>query len=186
MLAAAGIVIPEGLQANGADIYGGTWFETGAEMLNGGTLNYFAVPWGVINNPLPLAAVTGIEVVLMGAVERFRYTSHYMLILRNVCACPVKLHVYMLSRFDPHETFTFETLRLYWHASFRSFAWHWHLHISYACCITWGMNGSIQLWTCCVVLFLTFLTIVMLLHMTRLNALQAAREGPQGLLPRSG
>lgn len=72
MLAAAGIVIPEGLQANGADIYGGTWFETGAEMLNGGTLNYFAVPWGVINNPLPLAAVTGIEVVLMGAVERFR------------------------------------------------------------------------------------------------------------------
>ena len=73
MLAAAGIVIPEGLQANGADIYGGTWFETGAEMLNGGTLNYFAVPWGVVNNPLPLAAVTGIEVVLMGAVERFRY-----------------------------------------------------------------------------------------------------------------
>ena len=72
MLAAAGIVIPEGLQANGADIYGGTWFETGAEMLNGGTLNYFAVPWGVVNNPLPLAAVTGIEVVLMGAVERFR------------------------------------------------------------------------------------------------------------------
>ena len=73
MLAAAGIVIPEGLQANGADIYGGTWFETGAEMLDGGTLNYFAVPWGVVNNPLPLAAVTGIEVVLMGAVERFRY-----------------------------------------------------------------------------------------------------------------
>ena len=72
MLAAAGIVIPEGLQANGADIYGGTWFETGAEMLDGGTLNYFAVPWSVLHNPLPLAAVTAIEVVLMGAVERFR------------------------------------------------------------------------------------------------------------------
>lgn len=72
MLAAAGIIIPEGLQANGADIYGGTWFETGAEMLDGGTLNYFAVPWGVVNNPLPLAAVTAIEVILMGAVERFR------------------------------------------------------------------------------------------------------------------
>ena len=59
-------------QANGADIKGGTWFETGAEMLNGGTLNYFAVPWAVIGNPLPLVAVTAIEVVLMGAVERFR------------------------------------------------------------------------------------------------------------------
>lgn len=87
MLAAAGIVIPEGLQANGADIYGGTWFETGAEMLNGGTLNYFAVPWGVVNNPLPLAAVTGIEVVLMGAVERFRYTSHNMLMLGKTWSC---------------------------------------------------------------------------------------------------
>lgn len=75
MLAAAGIIIPEGLQANGANIYGGTWFETGAEMLDGGTLNYFAVPWGVVNNPLPLAAVTAIEVVLMGAVERYRWAT---------------------------------------------------------------------------------------------------------------
>jgi len=72
MLAAAGIIIPEGLQANGADIRGGTWFETGAEMLNGGTLNYFAVPWTVIGNPLPLFIVIAIEVVLMGAVEKFR------------------------------------------------------------------------------------------------------------------
>eukprot|EP00877_Chromochloris_zofingiensis_P004188 jgi/Chrzof1/13770/Cz08g11160.t1_LHCB5[v5.2] len=72
MLAAAGIIIPEGLQANGADIRGGTWFETGAEMLNGGTLNYFAVPWGIVNNPLPLFIVTVIEVALMGAVEKYR------------------------------------------------------------------------------------------------------------------
>lgn len=72
MLAAAGIIIPEGLQANGANIVGGTWFETGAEMLNGGTLNYFAVPWGIVNNPLPLFLVVAIEVVLMGAVEKFR------------------------------------------------------------------------------------------------------------------
>ncbi|KAK9829526.1 hypothetical protein WJX72_006332 [[Myrmecia] bisecta] len=72
MLAAAGIIIPEGLQANGANITGGTWFETGAEMLNGGTLNYFAVPWAVINNPLPLFAVVAIEVALMGAVENYR------------------------------------------------------------------------------------------------------------------
>jgi light-harvesting complex II chlorophyll a/b binding protein 5 len=35
MLAFAGIMIPEGLEANGASIHGGTWFETGAEMLNG-------------------------------------------------------------------------------------------------------------------------------------------------------
>jgi len=72
MLAAAGIIIPEGLQANGADIKGGTWFETGAEMLNGGTLNYFAVPWGIVNNPLPLFAVAAVEAGLMGAVEFYR------------------------------------------------------------------------------------------------------------------
>jgi light-harvesting complex II chlorophyll a/b binding protein 5 len=75
MLAAAGIVIPEGLQANGASIKGGTWFETGAEMLNGGTLNYFAVPFGIVNNPLPLALVTIIEVALIGAVENYRRTQ---------------------------------------------------------------------------------------------------------------
>ena len=50
------------VQANGAAIKGGTWFETGAEMLGGGTLNYFAVPWAVVNNPLPLVVVTAIEV----------------------------------------------------------------------------------------------------------------------------
>ena len=59
-------------QANGADIRGGTWFETGAEMLNGGTLNYFAVPWGIVSNPLPLFVVIAIEAGLMGAVEFYR------------------------------------------------------------------------------------------------------------------
>lgn len=115
MLAAAGIIIPEGLEANGAPIHGGTWFETGAEMLNGecpgdhlrghvwctihvsadsmvellcyfisynlslkvkifagGTLDYFAVPWGVVSNPLPLVVVIAIEVGLLGAVETYR------------------------------------------------------------------------------------------------------------------
>jgi hypothetical protein len=72
MLAAAGIIIPEGLQANGAAIKGGVWFETGAEMLNGGTLNYFAVPWGIVSNPLPLFAVIAVEVGLLGAVEKYR------------------------------------------------------------------------------------------------------------------
>ena len=41
-------------------------------MLNGGTLNYFAVPWVIINNPLPLVVVSAIEVVLIGAAEQFR------------------------------------------------------------------------------------------------------------------
>lgn len=59
-------------QANGADIKGGTWFETGAEMLNGGTLNYFAVPFGIVNNPLPLVVITVIEAGLIGAVENYR------------------------------------------------------------------------------------------------------------------
>jgi len=72
MLAAAGFIIPEGLEANGADIVGGTWFETGAKMLNGGTLNYFAVPWGIVNNPLPLFVVVAIEAGLMFAVETYR------------------------------------------------------------------------------------------------------------------
>jgi len=72
MLAAAGFIIPEGLEANGADLVGGTWFETGAKMLNGGTLNYFAVPWGIVNNPLPLFAVAAVEVGLMAAVESYR------------------------------------------------------------------------------------------------------------------
>merc|ERR1711920_687743 len=72
MLAAAGIFIPEGLESNGADIIGGTWYETGAKMLDGGTLNYFAVPWGIANNPLPLSAVIAIEVGLMAAVETYR------------------------------------------------------------------------------------------------------------------
>merc|ERR1719359_1967699 len=72
MLASAGFIIPEGLEANGADIVGGTWFETGAKMLNGATLNYFAVPWGIINNPLPLFVVVVIEVGLMAAAESYR------------------------------------------------------------------------------------------------------------------
>jgi len=75
MLAAPGIIFPEGLAANGADIKGSVWFETGAEMLNGGTLNYFAVPWSIIDNPLPLFAVTAIEVVLIGAAEAYRRTG---------------------------------------------------------------------------------------------------------------
>eukprot|EP01023_Acetabularia_acetabulum_P045026 TRINITY_DN4553_c0_g1_i2.p1 TRINITY_DN4553_c0_g1~~TRINITY_DN4553_c0_g1_i2.p1 ORF type:complete len:299 (-),score=93.10 TRINITY_DN4553_c0_g1_i2:208-1104(-) len=75
MLAAAGMIIPEGLAANGADIKGATWFETGAEMLGGGTLNYFAVPWAVIGNPLPLFLVVAIEAGLMGAAENYRRTG---------------------------------------------------------------------------------------------------------------
>ena len=72
MLAAAGIIIPEGLQANGADIRGGTYFETASELASSGSLNYFAVPWGVITNPLPVAAVAVVNAGLLAAVERFR------------------------------------------------------------------------------------------------------------------
>ena len=38
----------------------------------GDNLNYFAVPWGVISNPLPLVVVIAIEVVLMGLAEKYR------------------------------------------------------------------------------------------------------------------
>jgi len=74
MLATLGILIPEGLESNGADIVGGTWYETGAKMLNGGQLNYFAVPWAVIKNPIPLVAVIAIEIVAMFNVENYRRT----------------------------------------------------------------------------------------------------------------
>ncbi|KAI7835897.1 hypothetical protein COHA_010200, partial [Chlorella ohadii] len=75
MLAAAGAIIPEGLAANGADVKGATWFETGAAMLNGGTLNWFAVPFVNFNNPLPLFAVVAINVALMAAAENYRRTE---------------------------------------------------------------------------------------------------------------
>jgi len=72
MLAAAGIIIPEGLQANGADIVGGTWFTTPFSMLDGGLLNYFAVPWGIVQNPLPLVVIALVNTGLMAAVELYR------------------------------------------------------------------------------------------------------------------
>ena len=75
MLAAAGAIIPEGLAANGADVKGATWFETGAAMLNGGTLNWFAVPIANISNPLPLFAVVAVNTALMAAVENYRRTE---------------------------------------------------------------------------------------------------------------
>jgi len=75
MLAAAGAIIPEGLAANGADVKGATWFETGAAMLNGGTLNWFAVPIVNVANPLPLFAVVAVNVALMAAVENYRRTE---------------------------------------------------------------------------------------------------------------
>jgi len=72
MLGAAGTIIPEGLKANGADLRGATWFDAPFELANSGSLTYFAVPWGIITNPLPLAAVAAINVALIAAVERFR------------------------------------------------------------------------------------------------------------------
>ena len=72
MLGAAGTIIPEGLKANGAELRGATWFDAPFELANSGSLTYFAVPWGIITNPLPLAAVAAINVALLAAVERFR------------------------------------------------------------------------------------------------------------------
>jgi light-harvesting complex II chlorophyll a/b binding protein 5 len=72
MLATAGAIIPEGLQANGSNIVGGTWWETGSKMLGGGTLNWSVAPFGVIPNPLPLFAVAAVNVALMAAAEGYR------------------------------------------------------------------------------------------------------------------
>jgi hypothetical protein len=41
-------------------------------MTDGQTLNYFAVPWVVIPNPLPLFLVAIINTGLIGAVEFYR------------------------------------------------------------------------------------------------------------------
>jgi hypothetical protein len=72
MLAAAGILIPEALEATGSNIVGGTYFETASKMLNGGTLNWSIAPFGVVSNPLPLAAVAVVNTGLMAAVESYR------------------------------------------------------------------------------------------------------------------
>ena len=72
MLATAGAIIPEGLAANGADVKGATWFTTAGVMAGGDTLNYFAVPWVNVANPLPLAGVAVINLALIAAVEGFR------------------------------------------------------------------------------------------------------------------
>jgi light-harvesting complex II chlorophyll a/b binding protein 5 len=72
MLGVAGCFIPEGLAANGADIPGATWFETGMVLLKGDSLNYFAAPWYLFSNPLPLAVVAVIQIVLIGGAEKYR------------------------------------------------------------------------------------------------------------------
>lgn len=72
MLGTAGMIIPEALASFGADIKGSFWYETGAAMLDGGTLNYFAVPWTVVDNKLPLFGAIAAEVALIGAVEFYR------------------------------------------------------------------------------------------------------------------
>merc|ERR1711916_206096 len=41
-------------------------------LLEGDSLNYFAVPWGVADNKLPLVVVLGLQVALMGAAEKYR------------------------------------------------------------------------------------------------------------------
>ena len=75
MLGAAGTIIPEGLAANGADIKAAAWFEAPVALAKGETLNYFAVPWAVVPNPLPLVAVAVINLGLLAAVERYRATG---------------------------------------------------------------------------------------------------------------
>ena len=72
MLFTAGAIIPEGLAANGADVKGATWFETVGFMAGGETLNYFAVPFANIANPLPLVGVLAVNTGLLAAVEFYR------------------------------------------------------------------------------------------------------------------
>ena len=72
MLFTFGALAPEILSVNGADIRGAQWFETGAAMLNGGTLSWFAAPFGQIDIPFNLPIVLVINTALMGAVEVFR------------------------------------------------------------------------------------------------------------------
>lgn len=56
------------LQANGADIKGAVWFESGAAMLNGQTLNYNGFPI-----PLTLQAVIISNAALVFLAEWFRW-----------------------------------------------------------------------------------------------------------------
>ena len=72
MLGAAGAIIPEGLAANGADLPGANWAQTGGVMLAGDNLNWTPAPFGIYENPLPLIVVAAIQVGLMGAAEKYR------------------------------------------------------------------------------------------------------------------
>ena len=56
------------MQANGVDIKGAVWFETGAAMLNGGKLNYFGN-----EIPLTLQGVIVINATLVFLSEWFRF-----------------------------------------------------------------------------------------------------------------
>lgn len=72
MLFTFGALAPEILSVNGADVPGAQWFETGAAMLNGGTLSWFIAPFGQVSIPFTLPVVVLVNTALMAAVETFR------------------------------------------------------------------------------------------------------------------
>eukprot|EP00205_Picochlorum_sp_RCC944_P002813 CAMPEP_0182609586 /NCGR_PEP_ID=MMETSP1330-20130603/3624_1 /TAXON_ID=464278 /ORGANISM="Picochlorum sp., Strain RCC944" /LENGTH=292 /DNA_ID=CAMNT_0024828455 /DNA_START=55 /DNA_END=933 /DNA_ORIENTATION=+ len=72
MLFTFGALAPELLAVNGGDVPGSVWFETGKTLLDGDSLKWFIVPFGQIDNPLPLVVVAAAQVALMGGAEFYR------------------------------------------------------------------------------------------------------------------
>ena len=72
MLFTFGALAPELLAVNGGDVPGSVWFETGKTLLDGDSLKWFIVPFGQVDNPLPLVVVAAAQVALMGGAEFYR------------------------------------------------------------------------------------------------------------------
>jgi len=96
MLGALGAIVPEALNANGANLPGAVWWQTGAAQLNGGELFYLG------NLPtLPLPINLGITVASFFFLERFRASGEEINVPGIFPSGPAADPLYPGGGFDP-------------------------------------------------------------------------------------